>query len=678
MSRTASTLALTLPVLLWASTSLGDHGGTDFLFDARCNAGEASQIVAAPGSGILLGFPDTIVANAEGGVHVTQRRVANAVFPERVDTYAFGPEGAVFSANDDQAQLTVPLDAGTVSTKLRFVFDFRTFDQSQLVHTQICEIELVTTAEASRPISGVLDDFISPTVFLQQVPDTGISFLEEIGCLDPPSRLQRHAVLDPQFEAFDLMTTFGTELALGSEFGGADFTLGYAARGNCSPSPPPSGPFERLVDLSNGQGAAAPAGLGLSVEVTDLGSQITPLPIATLQVDARASDARVVCDASVTIPAEAVVHFPLSAWSSGGSCVVRGTGKATNVPLDIESVEALRFGFGFNTSAFAFLRAIRLLEDADADLLPDDFEASFGGAGIQIINPSSPVANTGEVSDGVIVTGDVSVILPAGAIATDANTEIEIDYDPDGDGGDVHSRLAISGVVLPGSSRKAVVLPIAGLPAGGAVCIDDRPDATIEAVAQGACDGSDGRVAVAIPAVGGLTTRLATTPTGVETTYGVARTTVEQIAVTGLVHSALAIVVDADADGVVDGDDRCPADAGPASNRGCPFVAIDVTPGESPNPVRLVGGGRLPIALLAPSDFDVAAVDPSSLTLEPGEVAPIRVTVDDVNGDGRSDLVGHFAVGEIPLTSETMELCLYGSRTDGGTFRGCDGIVPRP
>lgn len=118
-------------------------------------------------------------------------------------------------------------------------------------------------------------------------------------------------------------------------------------------------------------------------------------------------------------------------------------------------------------------------------------------------------------------------------------------------------------------------------------------------------------------------------------------------------------------------------------------VAIDITPTESPNSVNLGSSGLLPVAILSTATFDARDVDPATVTLgdEAGTDTPVaqqnngryHAKVEDVNGDGRRDLVVMFEtpalVANGDLTMSTTELVLRGFLDDGCTnFRGTDSV----
>jgi len=97
----------------------------------------------------------------------------------------------------------------------------------------------------------------------------------------------------------------------------------------------------------------------------------------------------------------------------------------------------------------------------------------------------------------------------------------------------------------------------------------------------------------------------------------------------------------------------------------CPVsVSVDIKPGGCPTPINVGSKGVLPVAVLGTKDFDVAAIDPQSITLE--GVSPLRWNIEDVatpyvinvdecnirdchelTGDGYSDLTLKFDTQEI-------------------------------
>ena len=78
-------------------------------------------------------------------------------------------------------------------------------------------------------------------------------------------------------------------------------------------------------------------------------------------------------------------------------------------------------------------------------------------------------------------------------------------------------------------------------------------------------------------------------------------------------------------------------------------VQIDIKPGSDPNSINLGAAGVIPVAILSTLTFNAPAeVDPSTLTLAGAQVRVhgkgnrSHCGSEDVNGDGRVDLVCHF------------------------------------
>ena len=137
------------------------------------------------------------------------------------------------------------------------------------------------------------------------------------------------------------------------------------------------------------------------------------------------------------------------------------------------------------------------------------------------------------------------------------------------------------------------------------------------------------------------------------------------------------------------------------------IVNLDIKPGSCPNPVNPRSRGVVPVALVGSLGFDVATVDPDSLTLARadgvgGSVSPLSgrgdpgIVIEDfvtsfgdepcgchaLGGDGIDDLSLKFSTAEICRALElnvlprgkTIELVLRGTMLDGTTFEVADCI----
>jgi hypothetical protein len=125
-------------------------------------------------------------------------------------------------------------------------------------------------------------------------------------------------------------------------------------------------------------------------------------------------------------------------------------------------------------------------------------------------------------------------------------------------------------------------------------------------------------------------------------------------------------------------------------------VGVDIKPQSCPNPVNTNSKGVLPVAILGGPGFDVAAIDPSTVTLE--GVPALRSSVEDVGtpvgdgedcecteagADGYPDLTLKFdtqavvqALGAVD-DGDVLVLTLSGSLTNGFPIKGSDCVVIR-
>ena len=97
------------------------------------------------------------------------------------------------------------------------------------------------------------------------------------------------------------------------------------------------------------------------------------------------------------------------------------------------------------------------------------------------------------------------------------------------------------------------------------------------------------------------------------------------------------------------------------------------------NSVTLGSNGNVPVAILSTASFDAATIDPASITLENAAVrlrgngTPMAV-LEDVNGDGRLDLLVHVTTQALSLTDGDAEATLTGRTLSGEPIRGSDAV----
>ena len=121
-------------------------------------------------------------------------------------------------------------------------------------------------------------------------------------------------------------------------------------------------------------------------------------------------------------------------------------------------------------------------------------------------------------------------------------------------------------------------------------------------------------------------------------------------------------------------------------------IEIDILPGSEVNPVNLSSQGSLPVAVLASETFDPANLMLATVRLGDSIGSDTGIQMrpngtfmagwEDVNGDGRPDLVLHLSVPALvangDLTPGTARLILTGSTTDGADVRGEDNVLTVP
>jgi hypothetical protein len=115
----------------------------------------------------------------------------------------------------------------------------------------------------------------------------------------------------------------------------------------------------------------------------------------------------------------------------------------------------------------------------------------------------------------------------------------------------------------------------------------------------------------------------------------------------------------------------------------CPLpVLIDIKPGSFPNSINLKNRGVIPVAILSTAEFDATTVNPSTVCFGDADAPAQRDCTEahgkghlqDVNADGRLDMVLHYETRETGIDAGDTEACLTGATIDGQAIEGCDSV----
>jgi len=109
---------------------------------------------------------------------------------------------------------------------------------------------------------------------------------------------------------------------------------------------------------------------------------------------------------------------------------------------------------------------------------------------------------------------------------------------------------------------------------------------------------------------------------------------------------------------------------------------IDIKPGSDPNSINCgQSNGVISVAILTTGSFDATTVDHTTVTFEGASETHVdkktglpRVHEEDVDGDGDTDLVFHFRLGDANLTCASTEGRLDGETLDGQPIFGVDAV----
>jgi hypothetical protein len=105
-------------------------------------------------------------------------------------------------------------------------------------------------------------------------------------------------------------------------------------------------------------------------------------------------------------------------------------------------------------------------------------------------------------------------------------------------------------------------------------------------------------------------------------------------------------------------------------------IALDVRPGGGENPINPGSKGVIPVAILSTSGFDASTVEQDSLRFGPNQaLVEGRGQLEDVNGDGRLDLVLHFRTQDSGIQCGDGSVSITGQTLNGIPIQGTDSIT---
>ncbi|MEX2270036.1 MAG: hypothetical protein WD690_01105 [Vicinamibacterales bacterium] len=106
-------------------------------------------------------------------------------------------------------------------------------------------------------------------------------------------------------------------------------------------------------------------------------------------------------------------------------------------------------------------------------------------------------------------------------------------------------------------------------------------------------------------------------------------------------------------------------------------VSIDVKPGDSPTTIEPGREGMLPVAILSTAGFDATTVDPTTIRIGPAgsEAEPVRTMSDDVNKDGRSDLMMLVRIQDMKVKCGDKIIRLTGKTMNGTAIEGSEAVT---
>jgi hypothetical protein len=105
-------------------------------------------------------------------------------------------------------------------------------------------------------------------------------------------------------------------------------------------------------------------------------------------------------------------------------------------------------------------------------------------------------------------------------------------------------------------------------------------------------------------------------------------------------------------------------------------VQIDIKPGSFPNSINPRSKGVIPVAILTTNSFDANTVDPTTVLFGPTgtEAALVHSALEDVDGDGDTDMILHFKTQDTGIVCGATSASLTGETFGGQAIEGSDSV----
>ena len=105
-------------------------------------------------------------------------------------------------------------------------------------------------------------------------------------------------------------------------------------------------------------------------------------------------------------------------------------------------------------------------------------------------------------------------------------------------------------------------------------------------------------------------------------------------------------------------------------------IFADIKPSSFPNSINPKSKGKIPVAILTTDSFDATTVDPTKVLFGATgtEAASVHSALEDVDGDGDTDMIFHFKTQKTGIQCGDTSASLTGETFGGQAIAGADSI----